>query len=57
MASRICSECGKPMQAGYCIENGMAYYCSEQCLEANMSYEEYMELFDDGNGDSYWTEW
>ena len=54
---RICSECGKKMKAGYCINNGMEYFCSEDCLHKHYSEEEYLEMYDDGNGDSYWTEW
>lgn len=54
---RTCSECGKEMTQGHCIENGMEYYCSDECLHKNMTQEEYLELYDDGNGDSYWTEW
>lgn len=55
--TRICSECGKVMTQGYCIENGLAYYCSDECLLKNMKMESYLELYDDGNGDTYWTEW
>ena len=55
--TRTCSECHKKMTEGYCIENGMAYYCSDECLHKNMTQEEYLELYDDGNGDSYYTEW
>lgn len=54
---RTCDECNKEMTKGYCIENGMAYYCSEKCLHKNMTEEEFNELYDNGNGDSYWTEW
>lgn len=54
---RICSECGRVMTEGYCIENGLDYYCSDECLHKNMTQEEYLELYDDGNGDSYYTEW
>ena len=54
---RVCSECGHLMDNGYCIENGIYYYCSEKCLHKNMSEEEFLKLYDDGNGDSYWTEW
>ena len=53
---RSCSECGKRMNSGYVIENGYRYYCSDSCLEKNMSMEDYLELYD-GEGDSYWTEW
>ena len=54
---RACSECGKPMTEGYCIEDGAEYYCSEDCLHKNLSDEEYENLYDDGRGNSYWTSW
>ncbi len=55
--ARICSECSKRMTEGYCIEGGTAYFCSDQCLTKNMTKDEYNDLYDDGNGDSYWTTW
>lgn len=54
---RVCSECGHLMNEGYCIDNGAEYYCSEDCLHKNMSDTEFEFLYDNGNGDSYWTEW
>ena len=54
---RTCSECGKKMVQGYCIDNGMEYYCSDECLHKHYTEEEYLEMYDDGNGDTYWTEW
>ena len=54
---RVCSECGKPMYEGYCIENGAEYYCSEECLHKNLTDEEYENLYDEGRGDSYYTSW
>ena len=54
---RVCSHCGKLMNEGYCIESGMAYYCSDECLHANMTEEEYLELYDEGDGDTYYTQW
>ena len=54
---RICSECKKIMHDGYVIDNGLEYYCSDECLHKNITEEEYQELYDDGNGDSYWTMW
>lgn len=54
---RTCSECNKEMNEGYCIENGFEYYCSDECLHEHYTDEEFEELYDDGNGDSYWTEW
>lgn len=54
---RLCSHCSKPMSKGYCIDNGEQYYCSDECLHEHYTEEEFEELYDDGNGDSYWTEW
>jgi hypothetical protein len=55
--ARTCDQCNNGMNEGYCIDSGNAYYCSEECLHKNMSQAEYLELYDDGEGDSYWTEW
>ena len=55
---RQCSVCGKLMCQGYVIESGDGYYCSDDCMQKDgMTREEFEELFNDGNGDSYWTEW
>lgn len=54
---RICSHCQKEMSEGYCIEGGLDYYCSDDCLEQHMSRDEFNELYDNEEGDSYWTEW
>ena len=54
---RVCSECGAIMEEGYCIDSGADYYCSDECLGGNMTPEEFDELYDEGAGDSYWTEW
>ena len=55
--ARNCTACGKGMNEGYCIGDGMEYYCSDACLHTEITHEEYMELYDDGEGDSYWTAW
>lgn len=57
MNKRLCSECGKYMTRGYVIENGFEYYCSSDCLNKHYTDDEYLKLYDDGNGDSYYTEW
>lgn len=54
---RCCSVCGRAMTEGYFIENGVSYYCSDECMHTEMTDEEYLELYDDGDGDSYWTDW
>lgn len=55
--ARTCSECGKGMNEGYCIGSGDDYYCSDACLHKHMTPAEYLELYADGEGDSYWTDW
>lgn len=54
---RICSVCNDLMYEGYCIEEGSAYYCSDKCRDTEMTQEEFDELYDDGDGDTYWTQW
>ena len=54
---RVCSQCGKPMYEGYCIEDGAEYYCSDDCLHQNLSEHQYQKLYDEGRGNSYWTSW
>ena len=54
---RACSECGKPMTEGFCIEDGAEYYCSEECLHKHLTEEEFDNLYDEGRGNSYWTSW
>lgn len=54
---RICSDCKEIMTEGYVIDNGLDYYCSDTCLEKNMSRKEFNKLYNDGEGDSYWTNW
>ena len=55
--ARECTACSKGMNEGYCIGDGMEYYCSDACLHTEITHEEYMELYADGEGDSYWTTW
>ena len=55
--ARECTACKKGMNEGYCIEGGMEYYCSKACLNTEISDEEFAELYADGEGDSYWTDW
>jgi len=53
---RICDECGKPMIEGYVVD-GCETYCSEECLHKHITDEEYNNLYDNGNGNTYWTTW
>lgn len=53
---RKCSHCGKPMSAGYVIDGGSEYFCSDECLHKHYTPEQYKEMYADGEGDSYWTE-
>lgn len=55
--ARKCSECGRGMNEGYVIGGGCEHYCSNYCLHKHVTHEEFLELYDDGDGDSYYTEW
>lgn len=54
---RICSACKKVMQEGYVFETPGTYYCSDECRSTVVTEQEYLERYDDGEGDAYWTEW
>lgn len=53
---RKCNECLKKMKEGFVIDSGIKYYCSENCLHKNISNDEYIEMYDNGNSDTYWTQ-
>jgi hypothetical protein len=52
-----CSVCGADMEQGYCVDAGLAYYCTEECLRKDYTAEQWEEMYDDGNGESYYTTW
>lgn len=54
---RVCTSCLKIMIEGYVIDGGMDYYCSDKCLEYDMTLEEFEEAYGDGDTETYWTEW
>jgi hypothetical protein len=55
-ACRRCSECGKLMRKGYCVDMGVAYYCSDDCLHSDFTDNEWAKECD-SNDQSYYTEW
>lgn len=50
---RTCSSCGDQFKEGYVINDGQCHYCSRDCLETEMEWEEYLEQFEEG--DSYFA--
>ena len=52
---RKCSICGSPVIAGYCVNDGMDYYCSDDCLHMVFTDEEWSEAYEEDWG--YYTEW
>lgn len=55
---RQCNNCKKiNFKSGFVIDNGLEYYCCESCLYDNYTEKEWDELYDNGNSDSYYTEW
>lgn len=55
--TRICSNCGRVMTEGYCIDSGVQYFCNDDCLKSEMTLEEFNKLYSGGETDTYWTEW
>lgn len=53
---RRCDVCHAPMQAGFVIDGGDAYYCSQPCLTTLIPWQDWQATYTD-DGDSYYTEW
>lgn len=53
---RICNECGKQMNKGYCVRGGEEYYCCDECLHKHYTEEEWNKLYENTE-ETYWTEW
>ncbi len=54
---RLCSKCKVSMQEGFYFESDGTQYCSEECLLKVISWKDYLKIYDNGNGDAYWTDW
>lgn len=54
---RVCDICGKEMNSGFYNEDTFEYFCSEECLHKKYTEEEYNKLYNNGNGNFYYTEW
>lgn len=52
---RVCTCCRELMPDGYVIDDGLEYFCSDDCLHSTYTHEEYMEMY--FNDDAYWTQW
>ena len=52
---RTCTECGRIMIQGYCVGDGLEYYCNGECLHKHYTKDEYEEMYRDN--DAYYTEW
>ncbi|MGL5086810.1 MAG: hypothetical protein ACRC68_14060 [Clostridium sp.] len=54
---RVCTSCLSLMVEGYVIDGGADYYCTDKCLEFDMTLEEFNEAYGDGETETYFTEW
>lgn len=57
LETRICGICNKIIINGYCIDDGNEYACQDECLHQIMTDDEFQELYDDGEGSTYYTDW
>lgn len=48
-----CTSCNREMKEGYTICDGIQHYCSDECLNTEITEEEYKELHEQGYG--FWT--
>lgn len=53
--ARKCNHCDKVFNEGFVLNDGETYFCSEECLNKNMTTKEYEDMYNDGNG--YYTIW
>lgn len=53
---RVCTHCENLMISGFVVNEGEEYYCSETCLHTKYSKKEWTKMYDEGKGDSYYTE-
>lgn len=53
---RICDDCGKILEEGYCINSGEEHYCTT-CLHKHYSEEEYAQMSAGDEAESYYTIW
>lgn len=53
--ARVCDECGKGTNVGYYADGSV--YCTDKCLNVHISPEEWNTLYDEGEGDFYYTQW
>lgn len=57
LEARVCTSCINLMIEGYVIDGGMTYYCSDKCLEFDMTLEEFNDAYGDGESETYFTNW
>ena len=55
--ARKCSVTGEGMNQGYVVNGGEEYYKDLQALHTKYSPAEWDQMYDEGNSDSYWSEW
>lgn len=55
-APRTCSVCKEWMWEGFCLWWWESYYCTEKCLNTEMTMKEWKDMYTDG-WDNYWTQW
>jgi DNA-directed RNA polymerase subunit RPC12/RpoP len=48
-----CTNCNKIMSEGYEVCDGLQHYCSNKCLETELSQDEYKILYEEGY--AFWT--
>ena len=54
---RLCANCGAPMADGFHVDFMGCNYCSMGCMLMEVSYKDYLAAYDNGKGDSYYTQW
>ena len=51
--TRICSHCGKEVHQAWVYEDGLAFYCSEECLLQHFTADEWNEMVERANSEEW----
>lgn len=54
---RVCTHCMGLFIEGYVIDGGVEYFCSTEHLHTTYTQEEYLDMYDDGNSETYYSTW
>jgi len=55
-AQRFCTSCRQPMNSGFVVGGGMAYYCGNECLHEHITLIQWKDMAKNKK-ENYYAEW